>query len=170
MYHELEAAYLLGDFSLLPSDKGFVVTPAANLSCAGKSGWNQQGAPFYSGGVSYTEQFTLDKVSGQYVVALGKWHGSVAKVRVNGKEAGWIDAAPWKCDVTRWLRRGTNQVEVSVIGTLKNTLGPHHGEPVLGAAWPHSFQKAPATQPPGAAYSTVAYGLFEPFSLKQTVR
>jgi hypothetical protein len=59
-------------------------------------------------------------------------------------------------------------VDVTVIGTLKNTLGPHHGKPALGAAWPAGFQKGPNSgPPPGADYSTVAYGLFEPFVLKQ---
>jgi len=56
-----------------------------------------------------------------------------------------------------------------VIGTLKNTLGPHHGHPALGAAWPSAFQKGPENgPPPGAEYSTVGYGLFRPFVLKHS--
>ena len=27
MYHELEPAYVLGDFALKPADKGFVIAP-----------------------------------------------------------------------------------------------------------------------------------------------
>ena len=43
--------------------------------------------------------------------------------------------------------------------------------PALGAAWPASFQKGPNSgPPPGADYSTVAYGLFEPFVLKQATQ
>jgi hypothetical protein len=104
------------------------------------------------------------------MVTVPNWCGSVAKVAVNGKAAGLIDAPPWECDVTTWIKRGQNEVEVTVIGTLKNTLGPHHGKPALGSAWPGSFQKGPSSgPPPGADYSTVAYGLFEPFVLKQAV-
>ena len=70
---------------------------------------------------------------------------------VNGKPAGFIDAPPWECDVTKWVKRGQNEVEVTVIGTLKNTLGPHHGKPALGAAWPGSFHVGPNPGPPPGA-------------------
>jgi hypothetical protein len=43
-----------------------------------------------------------------------------------------------------------------------------HGKPALGAAWPNAFQIGPASGPPrGESYSTVGYGLFEPFVLKR---
>ncbi len=177
MFHELEPAYVLGDFTLKPTDRGFVITPDHGLSlgtssealpAANQSGWNLQGHPFYSAGVAYRERFEIKALTGRVLVALPKWYGSVAKVVVNGKPAGFIDAPPWECDVTRYAKPGQNEVEVTVIGTLKNTLGPHHGKPALGAAWPGSFHVGPAPgPPPGASYSTVAYGLFEPFVLKQ---
>ncbi len=190
MFHELEAAYVLGNFTLKPADKGFIVgpdhpfapgscekpaagqsNPAGSATNSNRIGWNLLGHPFYSAGVSYRERFDVDKPSGRYVVALPSWYGSVAKVTVNGRFAGYIDAPPWECEVSRWLLRGRNDIEVIVIGTLKNTLGPHHGNPALGVAWPGTFQKAPESgPPPGAAYSTVAYGLFEPFVLKRVGR
>ncbi|HWH71750.1 MAG TPA: hypothetical protein VNT26_20465, partial [Candidatus Sulfotelmatobacter sp.] len=133
-----------------------------------REGWNAQGHPFYSAGVAYRERFRVAKPAGRYVVALPNWYGSVAKVSVNGKPAGFIDAPPWDCEVTKWIQRGSNEIEVTVIGTLKNLLGPHHGNPALGAAWPSGFHKGPESgPPPGANYSNVAYGLFEPFVLKQ---
>lgn len=131
-------------------------------------GWDAQGHPFYSAGVAYRQTFSITQQAGRYFVALGKWLGSVARVSVNGTLAGYIDAAPFECDVTPHTRNGENQVEVVVIGTLRNTLGPHHGEQPLGSAWPTMFQKAPNPgPPPGASYSTVGYGLFEPFRLEQ---
>jgi hypothetical protein len=174
MFHELEPAYLLGDFALKSADKGFVIVPSpANGSglTTGHAGWNLQGHPFYSAGVSYRESFDVEKRGGRFVVSLPNWYGSVAKVAVNSKPAGFIDAPPWECDVTKWVKRGQNEVEVTVIGTLKNTLGPHHGKPALGAAWPGSFHVGPNPgPPPGASYSTVAYGLFERFVLKQVTQ
>jgi hypothetical protein len=184
MFHELEPAYVLGDFALQPADKGFRIAPdqplhlgtarpAAHLvdgsgPDSGRQGWNLQGHPFYSAGVAYRESFHVKKAASCYFVALPNWYGSVAKVTVNGKPAGYIDAPPWECDVTKWIKRGLNNIDVTVIGTLKNTLGPHHGNPALGAAWPGSFHKGPNPgPPPGNQYSTVAYGLFEPFVLKQ---
>jgi hypothetical protein len=180
MYHELEPAYVLGDFALKPIDKGFVITPAQGLTLGAssqsaspsvRSGWNLQGHPFYSAGVAYRERFDVTQAAGRFFVTLPNWYGSVAKVAINGKAAGFIDAPPWECDVTKYVNRGQNEVEVTVIGTLKNTLGPHHGKPALGAAWPGSFHNGPIPgPPPGDNYSTVAYGLFEPFVLKQAVR
>jgi hypothetical protein len=68
------------------------------------------------------------------------------------------------------VRAGRNTVKVEVVGTLKNTLGPHHGNPALGTAWPAMFQKGPYPgPPPGSQYSTVGYGLLEPMELLQTV-
>ena len=97
---------------------------------------------------------------------LGRWYGSVAKVLVNGKPAGYVSHAPWRCDVTNWVKPGENSIEVVVIGTLKNTLGPHHAGGVRGTAWPWHFYQAPKEgPPPGAKYDTIGYGLFEPFVL-----
>ncbi len=170
IYHELESAYVLGDFSLAPNDSGFAIVPPQPLQ-TGPKGWNEQGLPFYSTGVAYTQTFDVPKPNGQYVVALSKWRGSVAKVVVNGQEAGFIGYRPWECDVTRWMKPGENQIDVVVIGTLRNALGPHHAGPISGKAWPHIFEQAPETGPPaGKDYSTLGYGLFEPFVLKHSAK
>jgi hypothetical protein len=133
-----------------------------------RPGWNDQGHPFYSAGVSYRQSFRVDQSQGRFRVALPDWYGSVAEVTVNGKSAGYIVSAPWECDVSKQIKRGRNEVEVIIIGTLKNTLGPHHGNPALGTAWPAMFRTGPDNgPPPGAQYSTVGYGLFEPFVLRQ---
>ena len=138
---------------------------------AARPGWRRQGHPFYGAAVAYRRRFDVNRRKGRYAVALGDWYGSVAKVRVNGRLAGHIVAPPWQCDVTDHIKRGENLVEVVVVGTLKNTLGPHHGNPGLGSAWPGMFQRGPETgPPPGRNYHGVEYGLFEPFVLKQQVK
>ena len=68
--------------------------------------------------------------------------------------------------MTDLVHEGDNEITVTVIGTPKNPLGPHHGDPPLGFAGPNSFRKGPVPgPPPGAAYDTLDYGLFEPFVL-----
>ncbi len=176
MFHELECAYVLGDFDLKATDHGFVIVPSAPLKL-GK--WNELGAPFYAQGVAYTQKFdvpatpksekepTAGAEPGRYRVRLPSWYGSVAKVAVNGEPAGYIFSQPYECDVDKLIKPGqSNVIEVTVIGTLKNTLGPHHGNPPLGTAWPAMWRKAPNPgPPPGQEYSNVGYGLFEPFVL-----
>jgi hypothetical protein len=194
MLHELEPAYVLGDFAVKPADRGFVIAPEERLSIvpsdepsthdanpdhlldgsglsAARRGWRRQGLPFYGAGVAYRQRFQIAQPQGEYVVSLPDWYGSVARVGVNGKPVGHIVCPPWECDVTEHVKPGNNEIEVVVIGTLKNTLGPHHGNPGLGSAWPGMFQQAPeAGPPPGRAYHTIDYGLFEPFELKQVTR
>ncbi len=182
IYHELESAYVLGTFRLKPVEFGFVIIgeskPALKLGS-----WKSQGYPFYAAGVSYSANFDVPKPRGQYLLVIHSldrigtkpvpWYGSVAEVIVNGRSAGHLISQQLDphLEVTEVIRAGTNTVEVRVIGTLKNTLGPHHGSPVLGSAWPGSFQKAPeAGPPPGHDYHTADYGLFEPFALRQVVQ
>jgi hypothetical protein len=72
----------------------------------------------------------------------------------------------YECDITDFVLEGANTVVVAVTGTLKNTLGPHHGSPVRGRAWPSDFRKAPeGGPPPGSAYDVLPYGLFENFRI-----
>lgn len=167
IYHELEPAYLLGDFTLKAVNKGYVVTPDKTLEVSAK-GWNEQGHPFYCEGVAYTQAFDVTRPEGRYEVSVPEWYGSTARVTVNGKLAGRLMSRPWTVDVTDLVKAGENVVKIEVIGTLKNTLGPHHGNPGLGTAWPSMFHRGPQPgPPPGKAYHTVAYGLFEPFALTQ---
>jgi hypothetical protein len=115
--------------------------------------------------------FKVTKPKGKYQVQLPHWYGSVAEVIVNGKPAGYIAYQPWQCDVTPLVKRGTNKIEIVVIGTLKNTLGPHHAGQTLGAAWPNMFHRGPEKgPPPGNQYHTVGYGLFKPFVLKNSIK
>jgi len=169
IYHELEPAYLLGTFSLTPTKSGYVVV-GETKSALQLGSWKAQGYPFFAAGVSYKQTFDVSRLEDTYLVELPQWYGSVAKINVNGKPAGHIACQPWQCDVTDKIQRGANTIEVVVIGTLKNTLGPHHAGTGLGSAWPSMFHKGPETgPPPGEQYHTVDYGLFKPFVLKQII-
>ncbi len=164
VFHEIESAYVLGDFSLRASEHGWSIAPGKSLQLGA---WDDQGMPFYADGVTYGTTFNIDEARGRYVVRCPAWYGSVAEVSVNGRPAGHLISQPWQVDVTEQLRPGKNEIEVRIVGTLKNTLGPHHGNPVLGKAWPWDFRQAPAEgPPPGEKYDRVGYGLFEPFVLE----
>jgi hypothetical protein len=166
VYHEIEPVWILGEFALEPAASGFVMVPVKGLQ---PGPWNQQGCPFYGSSVAYTQRIDVDRKQGQFKVHLGSWHGSVAEVRVNGMQTGHVWHAPFECDISRHLNAGVNLVEVRVIGTLKNTLGPHHHGPGLGSAWPGMFQKGPPTgPPPGDQYATVGYGLMQPFVVRKS--
>ena len=165
MYHELAPAYVLGDFALRPADSGFVITPAQPLQIGP---WKAQGLSLYGDAVAYEATCTIAQPAGSIEVALPEWRGAVAAVEVNGASAGSIYRAPWTLDITSQIHAGENTVRVIVYGTPKNPLGPHHDNPPLGFAGPGSFRKGPRTgPPPGEEYSTLDYGLFQPFELCQ---
>jgi len=160
VFHEIEPAYVLGDFALRPTDVGFAIMTPRSVALGA---WNDQGLPFYAEGLAYLQKYEVVQPDGRYVVRLPSWYGSVAEVHVNGQSAGHLVSQPWEVDVTDQVKPGTNVVQVRVIGSLKNTLGPHHGKPVLGKAWPWDFRQSPPAGPPaGGSYHTVRYGLFEP--------
>lgn len=88
--------------------------------------WTSRPEPsikYYSGSAVYQQSFTIDKVvKGQKVVLdLGKAI-AIAKVKVNGVELGGVWTPPYKVDVTKALKSGTNNLEIKVVNSWANRL------------------------------------------------
>ena len=63
----------------------------------------------------------------------------LAKVRGNGGACGEILWPPYEVDITERVVDGPNDIEVELVSSLRNLLGPHHrstGEPT------HTWQTA----------------------------
>ena len=71
---------------------------------------------------------------------------------------------PWQLDVTSYLKEGSNTIDVHVIGSLKNLLGPHYNNPNPGLASPWHWKNI-RKQIPGSDYQMLDYGLMEDFDL-----
>ncbi len=163
IFHELEAAHIVGDFSLIPTGKGFAITPPTPLSLGP---WTQQGLPLYGHRVAYTASVEITEPEKRYAVLLPSWNGVVARVMVNGAEAGHIYHHPMECDITAQLHSGANTIQVVLYGSLRNTLGPHFGEGSTGLTHPGSWNNAPESgPPPGGEYFNIGYGLLAPFEV-----
>jgi hypothetical protein len=159
---EVEPVYILGDFSVEPASKGFIITaPRAKLTTGS---WLEQGLPFYSWGVSYSKEFTVGKPAGKYEVVPGEWKGTVAEVTVNGQPAGLIAFPPYRADVSQYIREGVNKIDIKIVGSLKNLLGPHHNNPPVGLASPWNWRNVKG-YPAGKEYRMCDYGLMEDFEL-----
>jgi len=160
---ELEPVYLLGSFSLESQEHGWKITPPGKLSVGS---WKTQGRPFYSDKVSYVKTYDVKKSPGRkYRVVLGEWLGTVAEVKINGRSAGIIGWKPYELDVTSALDDGINRVEVVVVGSLKNLLGPLHTPWQKGIVTIGDFQQGPDVQPKGVDYDTLDYGLMTDYEL-----
>ncbi|MGB9835905.1 MAG: glycosyl hydrolase [Candidatus Saccharicenans sp.] len=163
---ELEPVYVLGNFSVEVAARGFTVGPAVKLS---PGSWKQQGLPFYAQRVAYEARVEIspeELTAYDFRVKTGSWSGSVAQLWVNGRLAGRLLSPSDSLKINELMAPGSNVLSLVVIGSLKNTLGPHHNNPPAGAAWPGNFKSAPeGGQPSGAEYNFQDYGLHGPLFL-----
>ena len=162
IYAEIEPVYVIGDFSVVPEKKGWsITTPVEKLTLGS---WKEQKQPFYSWEVSYTKEYSIDDINRSYAVQLNAWKGTVAEVYVNEVKAGIIAFDPYRLDITSLLKQGKNIVEVRVIGSHKNLLGPHYNNPAPGLASPWHWKNI-KQQIPGNEYQMCDYGLMEDFDV-----
>ena len=162
IHAEVEPVYIVGDFSVEPVAKGFIIKSPQPKYSTGS--WLTQGLPFYSWGMTYSKEFTIDRPVGKYEVALGEWKGTVAEVSVNGQPAGVIGFPPYRADLTGFIKQGVNKIDIKVTGSLKNLLGPHHNNPPVGLASPWDWRNV-KSYPAGKDYRMYDYGLIDDFVL-----
>jgi len=145
VHNELQPIYIIGDFDLAPAAAGWKLAPPSALRTGP---WKDQALPFYAWAVSYAASYRLQGGHGQVKVRLGKWGGSEAEVKVNGKSAGVIGWQPYEADIGGLARPGENRIEVLVHGTLRNVLDriSATGTP---ARWTRKLAYGPAGAPSG---------------------
>ena len=121
----LEIIYLLGDFSVkISGKKSTIGLPARKL----KTGdWTKQGFPFYSGNMTYITTAKLVKSSKEKVfVKIPSYRGVAATVYVNGEKAGITAWAPGEVDISSFVKDGSNEIRIEILGSRRNSHGPFH--------------------------------------------
>ncbi len=148
---ELESIYVVGDFAVaghvssgLPRPgcvryaPDFALAPEARET---PGDLLAAGLPFYAGRVTLGRTVRIDQAlpAGQRaLLRLSELHAAVARVRINGRDVGPLAWRPYELDVTDAIQPGENRIEIDVVNTLRNLLGPHHrpsGEPDF--TWGH---------------------------------
>jgi len=179
---QVEDCFLIGDFGVDTSTRA--ITDEPETLHAGD--WTLQGYTHYPGGMVYETTLSMDGRGGvpshphpsggtvvevpegiaadrvrSAILRLGKFSAVVVGVRVNGKDAGCI---PWRSadglDIRAHLRPGANRIEIEVMGSPKNMLGPLHDAhgktPWTG---PHQFVPTGIEYTPG--YVLWPWGLMD---------
>ncbi|WP_168120777.1 glycosyl hydrolase [Paenibacillus sp. HB172176] len=154
---EMEDVYLVGDFGV-DSQRRIGIEPARLHT----GDWTKQGYLHYCGSMVYRHRFDCEPKDGSCVrLYLGRHSAVTASIRVNGFEAGQI---PWRSadglDVTKWLHAGSNLLEIELVGSPRNLLGPFHDarENVIRTEW-HNFRTEGEAYTP--SYNVHPYGLFD---------
>jgi hypothetical protein len=101
--------------------------------------WSKiDGLTCYSGGAWYRKDVEIPAAK-QVILDLGNVVSS-AEVRLNGQKVGVRVTAPWTFDVTRFVKPGTNRLEVMVCNTLANHYltipTAYRGDPTAGLLGP----------------------------------
>lgn len=122
---ELESIYVIGDFDVVRDGSGFVLTDATNTVEAGDL--VEQGYTFYRGTVTCKQTVNMEKKAGERILLTFDKPGAIIiKARVNGKDAGHLAWRPFELDITECVVDGSNDIEIELINSCRNLLGPHH--------------------------------------------
>jgi hypothetical protein len=154
--HELEDVYLVGDFGVSPARE--IVREPGKLRRDPK-GWVGQGYAHFGGAIAYAAEVSLPKAGpGERVfLALSPPAATSLELSVNGRSAGVIPWPPYEIDVTGLLRSGRNRIELTVVGSRRNLMGPLHREgPDPWMIGPGSF---PAPAGRERVYNLIPQGL-----------
>lgn len=82
----------------------------------------KRGIKYYSGIGTYKKTFQIDEVNREtYFIDLGIVN-DIARVKLNGQDLGVVWCAPWRLDISKALKVGTNELEIEVANRWINRL------------------------------------------------
>ncbi len=108
--------YQFSHFSIASEKKSF----AGNLT--------MEGYPFYAGAFELKQDFVLKAVnpSKKYYIELPDCESVVSVIELNGRIVDTLCWAPYRTEITGFLKEGGNEVKITLVNSLRNLLGPHH--------------------------------------------
>jgi hypothetical protein len=113
---EFEDIYVIGDFGV--SADRVIVREPRRLQLGD---YTLQGYFHYAGSIIYSFEFGSDAESG--VLDIGDFRATLFVVRLNGRDADYIINGS---SLRLALARGRNTIEIEVVGSNRNLLGPFH--------------------------------------------
>lgn len=110
---------------------------------------------YYSGHATYTTTFKAKK-NEKIILDLGNVQ-NIATVTVNGIDCGTLWTAPFRTDITKALRKGKNELKITVVNTWANgLLGNDLGTPAFEGIWTNAkFRRAEKTPIPAGLMGPV---------------
>lgn len=77
---------------------------------------------YFSDEATYVKDFSIDNIpKGELYLDLGKVM-VMAKVKLNGKDVGGVWTTPYRLNITKSLKAGKNELEITVVNNWRNRL------------------------------------------------
>jgi hypothetical protein len=149
---EIDAIYLLGDFSCTEEDPGFGFASPQPLNLGP---WRQQGHPFYDREVAYDFRLPESGVRGILSLDEEAWHGSFLLVEQYGEVVARLWEPPYEVPVEG---SSGGRITLRIVGLPKNLLGPWHDpKRQRGRAWIPMWYgpDVPTSPQPGERYDLI---------------
>ena len=146
---EIEAVMLIGDFGVQSAgafqrEKRDTVRTTGPFTLTSRpervtdGNLAMQGFPFFNGRMTLRREISLEQ-AGRCRIGFARRGATVMNVRINGRDAGCLRWAPYEIDTGDLLTAGVNVVEVELVTSLRNLLGPFHVKEESYAVGPFSF-------------------------------
>ena len=150
---EIEEIYILGDFTVkseadyfetpnksVTTSGGFVIAPKTDELSDGDI--VRQGFPFFTGKITLSKTFVIDGgESTEQSVKLERIGAVIANIKINGNVLPKLMYAPYTVDLSQYLERGENKIEIELVSNFRNLLGPLHLGTDACLVTPGSFYK-----------------------------
>lgn len=132
---EIEQIYLVGDFSVKTDgefeklDKNacrykgeFVISEPRKMITL--QNIERQGFPFFAGEITLKKKFDINE--DKSIFDFKKCGINIVKAKVNGKEVQQFMWTPYRADISEYIKKGTNEMEITLINNIRNMQGPFH--------------------------------------------
>ena len=150
---EIEPIYIVGNFSVCTDGKflkldknacryvgGFYIDQP--IETVNSINLEKQGFPFFCGQMTLSKKFNISDTG--YMINMSKKGISSLKVTVNQNSITPLLLDPCEVNLSDYLQKGDNEIEITISSTLRNLFGPHHlptGENL--SVTPAHFHKEP---------------------------
>ena len=132
---ELEQIYLVGDFSVatpgefkpMPRNSTYyegsfvIAEPKKEITLVNIE---QQGFPGFAGDITVSKKFNAEDTS--MMLDFVKTGINVIKAKVNGKEVETFMWEPFTADLSEYIVKGENTLQLTLVNNLRNMQGPFH--------------------------------------------
>ncbi len=134
---EIEPIYLVGSFAVKDKaviekldrnaermKKGFSITQMPNEIYLDEI--QRQGFRFFAGEITLTKKISIEDTDKQ--INISKKGINAIKIKINDGSQHILLWDPLKVDISNELKKGENEIEITLINNLRNLMGPHHLE------------------------------------------